>query len=178
MTPVKLPKFGADESRLRVLLVEDSATDAMVIGGHLRRAAAGRAEVLHAETLARALELARSNDIHLTLLDLNLPDSRGLATLERMRGASRGPKGRGYAAPPHMARAMRASPVKSFSMVSPLHSRGPWHRGGGVGSRARYRLRALVSSGVGMRPPRGASWMAGTRRAGRGGRPRAERMGG
>jgi diguanylate cyclase (GGDEF)-like protein/PAS domain S-box-containing protein len=91
MNPVTLPKPDADEGRIRVLLVEDSATDAMVIRAHLERAAPARAEVLHADTLALALVLARSNDVHLTLLDLNLPDSRGLATLERMRSASRGP---------------------------------------------------------------------------------------
>jgi diguanylate cyclase (GGDEF)-like protein/PAS domain S-box-containing protein len=57
----------------------------------IEKAALGPAEVLAAGTLAGGLELLESRDVHLVLLDLNLPDSRGLGTLERMRAATRCP---------------------------------------------------------------------------------------
>ncbi len=84
------PRFG-QAAPLRVLLIEDNAADAMVAQAAIERAAIGRAEVLRADNLARALGIAGAAEVHLVLLDLNLPDSRGLATLERMRAAVRCP---------------------------------------------------------------------------------------
>jgi diguanylate cyclase (GGDEF)-like protein/PAS domain S-box-containing protein len=74
-----------------VLLVEDNASDAMVAQAAIGKAAFGPAEVQRADSLAKALGIAGSAEIHLVLLDLNLPDSRGLVTLERMRAAARCP---------------------------------------------------------------------------------------
>ncbi|MEO8717627.1 MAG: EAL domain-containing protein [Burkholderiales bacterium] len=76
---------------LRILLIEDNAADAMVAQAAIERAAIGRAEVLRADSISRALGIASAAEVHLVLLDLNLPDSRGLATLERMRAAVRCP---------------------------------------------------------------------------------------
>ncbi len=84
------PRFGR-AAPLRVLLIEDNAADAMVAQAAIEKAAIGRAEVLRADTMARALGIAGAAEVHLVLLDLNLPDSRGLATLERMRAAVRCP---------------------------------------------------------------------------------------
>jgi diguanylate cyclase (GGDEF)-like protein/PAS domain S-box-containing protein len=81
----------APAAPLRVLLVEDNAADAMVAQAAIQKAAIGRAEVLRADTLAKALGIAGGTDVHLVLLDLNLPDSRGLLTLERMRASVRCP---------------------------------------------------------------------------------------
>jgi diguanylate cyclase (GGDEF)-like protein/PAS domain S-box-containing protein len=81
----------APAAPLRVLLVEDNAADAMVAQAAIQKAAIGRAEVLRADTLSKALAIAGSTDVHLVLLDLNLPDSRGLLTLERMRASVRCP---------------------------------------------------------------------------------------
>ena len=80
-----------DAVSLRVLLVEDNNTAAMIAQAAVEKAGRGTAEVLRAETLAKALDIVRSVDVHLVLLDLNLPDSTGLKTLERMRVATRGP---------------------------------------------------------------------------------------
>jgi len=84
------PRFGR-AAPLRVLLIEDNAADAMVAQAAIEKAAIGRAEVLRADNIARALGIAGAAEVHLVLLDLNLPDSRGLATLERMRAAVRCP---------------------------------------------------------------------------------------
>ena len=84
------PRFG-QAAPLRVLLIEDNAADAMVAQAAIEKAAIGRAEVLRADSIARALGIAGAAEVHLVLLDLNLPDSRGLRTLERMRAAVRCP---------------------------------------------------------------------------------------
>ncbi|MEX1074508.1 MAG: PAS domain S-box protein, partial [Burkholderiales bacterium] len=84
------PRFG-QAAPLRVLLIEDNAADAMVAQAAIEKAAIGRAEVLRADNIARALDIAGAAEVHLVLLDLNLPDSRGLGTLERMRAAVRCP---------------------------------------------------------------------------------------
>jgi CheY-like chemotaxis protein len=85
-----VPRNG-QAAPLRVLLIEDNAADAMVAQAAIEKAAIGRAEVLRADSIARALGIAGAAEVHLVLLDLNLPDSRGLATLERMRAAVRCP---------------------------------------------------------------------------------------
>jgi diguanylate cyclase (GGDEF)-like protein/PAS domain S-box-containing protein len=76
---------------MRVLLVEDNASDAMVAQAAVERAAFGPAEILRADTLAKAIGVAGSSEVHLVLLDLNLPDSHDLSTLERMRAVARCP---------------------------------------------------------------------------------------
>jgi diguanylate cyclase (GGDEF)-like protein/PAS domain S-box-containing protein len=47
--------------------------------------------VQRAESLAQALARLAAGEVHLVLLDLNLPDSRGLDTLRRVRVATRSP---------------------------------------------------------------------------------------
>jgi len=76
---------------LRVLLVEDDANDAELMRAYLAEAAGDGAEVLHVRSLGEGLRLLQSQDVHLTLLDLDLPDSTGFHTLERMRAAAAGP---------------------------------------------------------------------------------------
>ena len=81
----------ADAAPLKILLVEDNASDAMVAQAAIEKAAIGPAEILRANSLAMALGIADRAEIHLVLLDLNLPDSGGLATLQHMRAAARCP---------------------------------------------------------------------------------------
>jgi len=76
---------------LRVLMVEDDANDAELLHAYLAEAAGDGAEVLHVRSLSEALRLVLSREVHLTLLDLDLPDSTGFHTLERMRAAAAGP---------------------------------------------------------------------------------------
>ena len=82
---------GARTAPLRVLMVEDDANDAELLQAHLAAARLGGAQVMHARTLAEGLALQQSHDVQITLLDLDLPDSNGLHTLERMRAAASGP---------------------------------------------------------------------------------------
>ncbi len=77
-----------DESPLRVLLVEDNDSDAMVAQAAVEKAVRGPREVLRAATLAKGLAILNSASVDLVLLDLNLPDSRGISTLKRMRVAT------------------------------------------------------------------------------------------
>jgi diguanylate cyclase (GGDEF)-like protein/PAS domain S-box-containing protein len=76
---------------LRVLVVEDNAADAMVAEAAVARAALGPFAVSRAQSVARALQLLAADEAHLVLLDLNLPDSRGIETLRRVRVATRSP---------------------------------------------------------------------------------------
>ena len=73
---------------LRILMVEDNANDAELLQAHLARARLDGADILHARTLAEGLALLQSHEVQITLLDLDLPDSQGLHTLERVRAAT------------------------------------------------------------------------------------------
>jgi two-component system cell cycle sensor histidine kinase/response regulator CckA len=77
------PPSGA----LHVLIVEDNAADAMIAAAAVARAASGPYVLMRAVNLAQALDLIREHDVDLALMDLNLPDSRGLDTLRRMRAS-------------------------------------------------------------------------------------------
>ena len=66
-----------------VLLVEDNASDARLVQALLGRR--GGFKVVHAERLAAGLERLADGGVDVVLLDLNLPDSRGLATLDTLR---------------------------------------------------------------------------------------------
>jgi signal transduction histidine kinase/CheY-like chemotaxis protein len=75
----------------RILLVEDNFADADLLQELLSHLD-DRLSIVHADCLSKALEyLAGTPPPNAVLLDLGLPDSRGLATLERL-----------YAAAPHL----------------------------------------------------------------------------
>jgi diguanylate cyclase (GGDEF)-like protein/PAS domain S-box-containing protein len=74
-----------------LLMVEDNANDAELIRAFLSDTRDGGTQVLHARTLAEGVALARSRDVRVVLLDLDLPDSHGFQTLESMRDAAAGP---------------------------------------------------------------------------------------
>ncbi|MGF1474884.1 MAG: diguanylate cyclase domain-containing protein [Geminicoccaceae bacterium] len=68
---------------IRTLLVEDNPADAHFL---LRMFADGRRLIVsHAETLGDAIILLGQQRFDVALLDLNLPDSRGLATVHRLQ---------------------------------------------------------------------------------------------
>jgi len=66
--------------RVRILLVEDDQEDVWVLRGLLTDRWEAPFELIHAETLAVALQHCATGRIDLVLLDLSLPDSRGLET--------------------------------------------------------------------------------------------------
>ena len=76
----------SDPAIIRVLMIEDSAFDAVLIEETLDQAEAARFDLQHVETLAAAETLAESEpSIDLILLDLTLPDSQGVETVARVR---------------------------------------------------------------------------------------------
>lgn len=71
------------DTRLRILLVEDNDGDADLVGEYVEEVGPGQFVLRRAETLAQAKALLTSDyDPQVILLDLNLPDSKGLNTLE------------------------------------------------------------------------------------------------
>ena len=72
-------------SRVRVLLVEDSPSDAALVEESLTEEGLGQFEFARVETLAEAMRQARQASFDVALLDLTLPDSSGRETFLRAR---------------------------------------------------------------------------------------------
>jgi DNA-binding response OmpR family regulator len=72
---------------LKVLLVEDNIGDVALFRDHLR-AEEGRYQFGHAGTVGQAEDLLAKSAFDVIFLDLHLPDSHGLETVQRINGAS------------------------------------------------------------------------------------------
>lgn len=73
-------------AELTILLVEDNLGDARLFEHHLETASSGSfpaATVEHVESLVEATDRLKTDDYDLVLLDLGLPDSTGLDTLDQ-----------------------------------------------------------------------------------------------
>jgi two-component system cell cycle sensor histidine kinase/response regulator CckA len=70
--------------RINVLLVEDGAAEARLIQELLAEARGLAFSVERVETLAAALERLGAGGVDLVLLDLGLPDSKGIETIRRL----------------------------------------------------------------------------------------------
>jgi DNA-binding NtrC family response regulator len=75
----------------RILLVEDDPNDAELVKACLAEAARTGAEIVHAASLAEGLRALKTQAFDLTVLDLDLPDSSGFETLDRLSAATRRP---------------------------------------------------------------------------------------
>ncbi len=73
------------ETAITVLLIEDSPGDANLICQLLKEAGRVSYEVRRVGCLAEGLARLTERNIDVTLTDLNLPDSRGLETLKKLR---------------------------------------------------------------------------------------------
>lgn len=73
---------------LNILLVEDSASDAVLLQECLTQNDLGEFRFTHLETLSSALEQLRREKFDVLLLDLSLPDSNGSETFMRARAAA------------------------------------------------------------------------------------------
>lgn len=73
------------DNLIHILLVEDDPTDAAQLNQELAESPFGPFVVTHVQRLAEALGKIRERRSDAVLLDLGLPDSQGLATLDRMR---------------------------------------------------------------------------------------------
>ena len=74
---------------LKILLVEDNRTDAVLIEDMIYRADANGSndvnyELVHKEMLRDALKYLSENTVDVILLDLSLPDSKGLETVKKI----------------------------------------------------------------------------------------------
>lgn len=75
-------------SPLKVLVVEDSATDGYLLRTQLTEVVEFEFAIEHVERLSQACELLRSTTYDAILLDLGLPDSFGAETVRRVREIS------------------------------------------------------------------------------------------
>ncbi|TKC91812.1 response regulator [Trinickia terrae] len=65
---------------IRILLVEDSATDALLISEALSEVVDIEHQLMRAELLSQALAQAQATRLDVVLLDLGLPDAQGIGT--------------------------------------------------------------------------------------------------
>lgn len=79
-----MDRSSESPARLRLLLVEDNPGDAELVHEQLL-AHEPTTALLHATTLREACEIAKSRVIDGVILDLHLPDSQGLGTLDALR---------------------------------------------------------------------------------------------
>ncbi|MEX2218799.1 MAG: hybrid sensor histidine kinase/response regulator [Phycisphaerales bacterium] len=73
---------------MSILLVEDNPSDARLVQELLDDSPAQAHAVAHAHSLAEAIDLAHRQPFDIALLDLSLPDSRGLETVHAFRTAA------------------------------------------------------------------------------------------
>ncbi|MHC4876639.1 MAG: PP2C family protein-serine/threonine phosphatase [Planctomycetota bacterium] len=77
------------QPRIRVLLLEDSQSDADLIEIYLQQVTTAEYEVSRSESLGELRELLSArNDFDVVLADLSLPDSYGIETCRRVREAA------------------------------------------------------------------------------------------
>jgi len=75
--------------RIKLLLIEDDIGDRRLLQVFLRQLSATlEFEVFTAETLTEGLDVLQSESLDLVLLDLNLPDSHGLGTVDAVCAAN------------------------------------------------------------------------------------------
>ena len=73
-----------------ILLIEDNPGDVRIIKELLREASGASAAIVSADRLSSGIQQLSEGGVDLVLLDLTLPDSKGLDTLTKLRAAARG----------------------------------------------------------------------------------------
>ncbi len=74
----------ASTTQLNILVVEDEVVNSTLLQAALSKSPLSISEVKSAESLSASFELLDENKFDVVLLDLNLPDSKGLDTLARV----------------------------------------------------------------------------------------------
>jgi two-component system cell cycle sensor histidine kinase/response regulator CckA len=69
-----------DVPDFKVLHVEDDRVNALIVGKMLETSESPTFEVLHADSLLKALDLLTQTRVDAAIVDLNLPDSSGIET--------------------------------------------------------------------------------------------------
>lgn len=73
---------------MRILMVEDNPIDARLLKAILSTANLGDFQITQSTTLAKAIDLVEKNRFDVVLLDLSLPDSYGIETVNRMHASA------------------------------------------------------------------------------------------
>jgi C4-dicarboxylate-specific signal transduction histidine kinase len=76
------------DSLIKILLAEDSSAYAVLLSKEFTDSSIASFVMTHAKSLNDALRLVEREKFDAVLLDLNLPDSRGIATLSRLQKAN------------------------------------------------------------------------------------------
>lgn len=74
----------------RILIAEDELIERMVLKKILEKKFGDQCEVLEAENGTQALEIFRSTDIHIVILDIEMPGIKGVQAAEIMRKEKQG----------------------------------------------------------------------------------------
>lgn len=74
----------------RILIAEDEFIERMVLKKMLEKKFGDQCEVLEAENGTKALEIFRSTDIHIVILDIEMPGIKGIQAAEIMRKEKQG----------------------------------------------------------------------------------------
>ena len=69
----------------KILMIEDNPGDADIVAAWLQDVSSDSFEIKVAGRLDQALDLLRRDNFEATILDLNLPDSQGIGTLDKLR---------------------------------------------------------------------------------------------
>ena len=75
------------EQNISILLIEDNPGDVGLLQEFLRESVEIDFQLFSAETLQKGLDLSTKHNVDIILLDLSLPDSKGLKTLAKVRTA-------------------------------------------------------------------------------------------
>ena len=72
-------------TKIHILLIEDDEIDVILVKRELLQALDGQFTLVHTERISEALELLQQQSFDLILLDISLPDSKGIETINRIR---------------------------------------------------------------------------------------------
>ncbi len=72
------------KNKIKIFLVEDNPPDARIVEEHLKDSDSDSFTIKNAETLLQAINILMKESFDIILLDLNLPDSMGVETFERI----------------------------------------------------------------------------------------------
>ena len=73
-----------------ILIIEDNYDDVELLNFQLDMLGSGRPKLEHCDNLASGLSRLSDGDIDVVLLDLSLPDAKGIDTVSRLRAAAPG----------------------------------------------------------------------------------------
>ena len=74
-----------EQDRTKILLIEDNPKDVRLVKELLKKSKGLNFEIAHVDRLSKSLNLLSSQEFHIVILDLSLPDCIGLETFKKIR---------------------------------------------------------------------------------------------